>query len=84
MTAMSAPFAGGLPAKGVLGVLGSVFCRAYVDRGHLKVLPVKLPADAWHITAATLRTRAPHPLAKMFLDCAREVAKPLSLSDADD
>ena len=84
VTAVSAPFAGGLLAKGgFLGVLGSVFCRAYVDCAHLKLLPVKFPADPWHIIAATLKSRSPHPLAKIFLDCAREVAKPLSLADAD-
>jgi DNA-binding transcriptional LysR family regulator len=83
ITAVSAPFTAGLLAKGkFLGVLGSVYCRAYVDRAHIKVLPVKFPADAWEISAATLKTRAPHPLAKLFLDCARDVAKPLSIADA--
>jgi DNA-binding transcriptional LysR family regulator len=83
VTAVSAPFTAGLLAKGnFLGVLGSVYCRTYVDRAHIKVLPVKFPADAWEISAATLKTRAPHPVAKLFLDCAREVAKPLSIADA--
>jgi len=77
--AESAPFTAGLLAKGqFLGVLGAVFYRAYVDRHHLKVLPVKLPAKPWQIGAVTLKRRAPNPMAQLFIECACEVAKPLA------
>ncbi len=85
VTAVSAPFTSGLIAKGqCLGVLGYVYHRAYVDRDHLKVLPVELPAKAWQISAVTLKQRAPNPMAKRFLECAREVARPLESPDAPD
>jgi DNA-binding transcriptional LysR family regulator len=82
VTAVSAPFTAGLVAKGqFLGVLGSVFYRAYVDRDHLKVLPIKLPTKPWQISAVTLKRRAPNPMAQLFIECAREVAKPLAMPD---
>jgi DNA-binding transcriptional LysR family regulator len=85
VTAPSAPFTSSLLAKGqFLAVLGSVFHRAYIDRVPLKVLPVKLPADAWNISAAMLKKRAPNPVVKMFLECAREVAKPLATLEKQD
>jgi len=85
VTAVSAPFTAGLVAKGqLLGVLGSVFHRAYTDRDHLKPLPLKFPAKPWQISAVTLKQRAPNPVAKLFLDCAREVAQPLTIPDGHD
>lgn len=80
VTVGSAPFTSGLLANGpFLGVLGSVIHRADLfARTSLKALPVKLPADAWHISAATLKTRTPNPVTKIFLGYAREVAKPLT------
>ena len=85
VTAVSAPFTSSLIAKGqVLGVLGAVFHRAYIDRANLKALPVKLPGDTWQISAATLRRRGSNPLVKLFLDCASEVAKPLSVPAGED
>jgi DNA-binding transcriptional LysR family regulator len=85
VTAPSAAFTTRLLADGqFIGVLGSVYHRACIDGASLKVLPVKLPTSAWQISASTLKKRASSPLAKIFLDCAREVAKPLATLEAQD
>jgi DNA-binding transcriptional LysR family regulator len=44
----------------------------------IKVLPVELPRARRPNGIATLRNRALSPVAKLFIDCAREVAKPLA------
>jgi DNA-binding transcriptional LysR family regulator len=43
----------------------------------MKVLPVKLPSSPWPIGIVTLKERTISPVAQIFIDCAREVAKPL-------
>jgi DNA-binding transcriptional LysR family regulator len=80
VTAPSAPFTSNLIANGrFLGVLGSVFLGVNAARAaRLKVLPVKLPIPMWPISIVTLKNRALSPVAKLFIDCAREVAKPLA------
>jgi DNA-binding transcriptional LysR family regulator len=50
--------------------------------GHLppfKVLPVKLPISPWPVGLMTLKNRTPSPVTKLFIDCLREVTKPLAL-----
>jgi DNA-binding transcriptional LysR family regulator len=44
----------------------------------LKVLPVDTPDNPYPIGIITLRNRTLSPLAQRFIDCAREVAKPLA------
>jgi DNA-binding transcriptional LysR family regulator len=44
-------------------------------RSSLKVLPVKLPEIPWPIGTITLKDRTISPVAKLFIDCAREIAK---------
>jgi DNA-binding transcriptional LysR family regulator len=44
----------------------------------LKVLPVHLPVPAWPVGIMTLKNRTISPVAKLFIDCAREVVKPLA------
>jgi hypothetical protein len=39
-------------------------------------LPIKLSIAPRPIAAITLKNRTPSPLVKLFIDCAREVAKP--------
>ena len=49
--------------------------------GHLpplKVLPVRLPTPAWPVGLMTLKNRTPSPVTKLFIDCLREVTKPLA------
>jgi len=44
----------------------------------VKVLPVKLPALTRHVGIITLKGRMISPVAQLFIDCAREIAKPLA------
>jgi len=52
--------------------------RFLTKRSELKVLPVELPMARRPNGIVTLRNRALSPVAKIFIDCAREVAKPLA------
>lgn len=45
----------------------------------LKKLPVKLPVAGEPIGIVTLKGRKPSPAVQLFIDCAREVAKPLAI-----
>jgi DNA-binding transcriptional LysR family regulator len=44
----------------------------------IKILPVELLTARVPIAIDTLKTRMLSPVAQLFTDCAREVAKPLS------
>ena len=44
----------------------------------LKILPVKMPAHRIAVDIITMRNRTLSPLAKLFIDCAREVVKPFA------
>jgi DNA-binding transcriptional LysR family regulator len=44
----------------------------------MKVLPVELPTTRRQIGIITLKNRTLSPLAQLFIECAREVAKPLA------
>jgi DNA-binding transcriptional LysR family regulator len=46
-------------------------------RSEIKVLPVKLPMPPLPNGIVTLKGRTLSPVAQLFIDCAREVAKPL-------
>jgi hypothetical protein len=41
-------------------------------------LPVKLPIQPRPVGIVRLKNRTPNPVAQLFIDCAREVAKPLT------
>jgi DNA-binding transcriptional LysR family regulator len=43
----------------------------------IKVLPVELPTTQRQIGIITLKNRTLSPLAQLFIDCARKIAKPL-------
>ena len=47
-------------------------------RGSLKALPIDLPETRRPIGLVTLKKRDLSPVAKLFVDCAREVVKPLA------
>ncbi|MEA3134275.1 MAG: hypothetical protein QOG17_2121 [Gammaproteobacteria bacterium] len=47
-------------------------------RSELKVLPVELPMGRRPNGIVTLKNRALNPVARLFIDWAREVAKPLA------
>ena len=44
----------------------------------LKVLPVDLPVPSWPVGIMTLKNRTLTPVVQLFIDCAREVVKPLA------
>ena len=44
----------------------------------LKVLPIELPIRPQPVGIVTLRNRTLNPVAQLFFDCAREVARPLA------
>ena len=44
----------------------------------IKVLPVKLPVVPEPVGIITLKTRTISPVARLFIDCVREVTKPLA------
>jgi len=48
----------------------------------IKKLAVKLPVTGAPIGIVTLKDRKPSPVAQLFIDCAREVAKPLAKRNA--
>jgi DNA-binding transcriptional LysR family regulator len=52
--------------------------RFLTKRSELKVLPVELPMARRPNGIVTLKNRALSPVARIFIDCAREVAKPLA------
>jgi DNA-binding transcriptional LysR family regulator len=43
----------------------------------LKVLPIDLPARPWPINIVTLKNRTLSPVVERFVECAREVTKPM-------
>lgn len=48
------------------------------DSRELKRLPIDLPSTRTPIAIVTLKQRTLSPVAQLFIDCAREVAKPLA------
>jgi DNA-binding transcriptional LysR family regulator len=48
------------------------------NRRLLKVLSIKLPQQPWPVATIRLKNRTVSPVAQLFMDCAREVAKPLA------
>ena len=52
--------------------------RFLTKGSELKILPVELPTARRPNGIVTLKNRALSPVARLFIDCAREVAKPLA------
>jgi DNA-binding transcriptional LysR family regulator len=61
-----------------LAVLPGSFLRYSPMRSAFKALPVDFPAKPRPIAIVTLQHRTPNPVAKIVIDCARDVAKPLA------
>lgn len=79
VTVASAQCTSNLVAKGqFLGVHGSMFLRFNPPSVRLKVLPVELPIPDSANSVVTLKDRTLSPVAQRFIDCAREVTKPLA------
>jgi DNA-binding transcriptional LysR family regulator len=58
-----------------LTILPSTMLRFSAERLQLKILPVNLPIQPWPVGIVTLKNRMLSPLAQLFIDCARVVAK---------
>ena len=50
----------------------------YGHRFSLKVLRIELPIRPWPVAIVTLKNRTLSPLVARFIECAREIAKPLA------
>jgi DNA-binding transcriptional LysR family regulator len=44
----------------------------------LKVLPIRLPNQLRPVGVVTLKNRTPNPVARLFIECVRGIAKPLA------
>jgi DNA-binding transcriptional LysR family regulator len=63
-----------------LAVLPQSVLRFSIQRPTIKILPVKLAARPTPVGIVTLRNRTLSPPAQLFIDCVREVARPLAKS----
>src|SRR5262245_15791412 len=61
-----------------LTILPQSLLRFPAKHPFLKELPVKLPIAGGPMGIHTLKSRTLSPVAQLFIDCAREVAKPLA------
>src|SRR3954447_13802160 len=76
---LSVQLASALVATGkFVGILPNSVARYSSQRVGLKIMPVKMPATEYAIAILTLKNRTPGPLAKLFIDHARAVARSLS------
>jgi len=63
---------------GFVGILPSSVAQLSAQRVGLKVLPVNVPALRYSVAIITLKNRTPGPLARLFIDSARAVAKSIT------
>ncbi|MES5481758.1 LysR family transcriptional regulator [Bradyrhizobium sp. INPA03-11B] len=61
-----------------VGILPNSVAQFSSRRVGLKILPVKIPITQYAVALLTLKSRIPGPLAKLFIEHARAVAKSLS------
>jgi DNA-binding transcriptional LysR family regulator len=61
-----------------VGHFGERLLLFYADRFALKLLPVELPVQPFAVAIITLKNRTISPVARLFIDHACEVAKPLA------
>jgi DNA-binding transcriptional LysR family regulator len=67
-----------LPRGRAIGTLPASLLRLGANLPRHKVLPVDLPVPPWPIGIMTLKNRTVSPVVQLFIDCAREVVKPLA------
>jgi DNA-binding transcriptional LysR family regulator len=67
-----------------VGLLPSSVAQFNTRRVGLKILPVKLPAARLAAGIITVKHRTTGPLAELFIRCAREVAKSISVEGQKD
>ena len=56
----------------------TTYAKSVAVRHSLKVLPVNLPIRPWPLAILTLKNRTMSPVVERFMECAREIAKPLA------
>jgi len=79
VVAFSIPLLNALLATGrFLSVLPGSLLRFSAKRMSLKVLPIEMPVHSGPVGIVTLKNRTLSPVAQLFIECAREVAKPLA------
>ena len=61
-----------------LTILPRTVLHFSAKRLSLQILPVDVPIKPWPVGILTLKNRTLNPVAKLVIDCAREVAKPLT------
>jgi len=61
-----------------LAILPGSMLRFSGKRLGIKVLPVDFPTRPWPVAIVTLKKRTLSPVVHLFMDCVREVAKPLA------
>jgi DNA-binding transcriptional LysR family regulator len=61
-----------------VGHFGDGLLHFYAGRFALKRLPIELPVEPFAVAIVALKNRTISPVAQVFIDCAREVAKPLA------
>jgi DNA-binding transcriptional LysR family regulator len=61
-----------------VGHFGEGLLHFYAGRFALKTLPIELPVEPFAVAIVALKNRTISPVAQLFIDCAREVAKPLA------
>ena len=67
-----------LPRGPYLAVFPASLLRFGTHLPPLKIVPVKLAIPPWQVGVMTLTNRTVTAAARLFVECAREVAKPLS------
>jgi len=67
-----------IPRGPYLSVFPASLLRFGATLPKLKILQVVLPIPRWSIGVMTLKNRTRTPAVKLFIECAREVAKPLA------
>jgi DNA-binding transcriptional LysR family regulator len=58
-------------------VLPRSVLQLHAKRFSLKALPIDMPGRPWPVAVVTLKNRTLSPVVERFIDCAREVTKPL-------
>jgi DNA-binding transcriptional LysR family regulator len=76
---LSLPLRNGLLATGrFLTIVPGSLLRFGAERALLTALPVELPPWRLPVAVITVRNRTLSPLAELFINCARQVARPLA------
>ena len=61
-----------------VGHFGDRLLQFYTNRFALKRLSIELPIKPFSVAVITLKNRTISPVAKLFVDCAKEIAAPLA------